>query len=80
MLVGDRVYSTIATGELMCVDAKTGKTVWKKKLGPDQLHASPAYADGKLYVPLADGMFFILKPGADGAEVLTEVELHTPCA
>ena len=79
VLVGDRVYTTIATGELMCVDAETGKTVWKKKLGPDQLHASPAYADGKLYIPLADGKFFILKPKADGAEVLSQTELHTPC-
>lgn len=79
VLVGNRVYSTIATGELMCVDADSGATVWKKKLGPDQLHASPAYADGKLYIPLADGKFFILKPKADGAEILQEVELHTPC-
>ena len=79
VLVGDRVYSTIATGELICVDAKTGKTVWKMKLGPDQLHASPAYADGKLYIPLADGKFFILKPGEKGAEILARVELHIPC-
>ena len=44
VLVGDRVYTIVATGELICVDARTGKTAWKKKLGPDQLHASPAYA------------------------------------
>ncbi len=79
VLVGDRVYTTIATGELLCVDAASGKTVWKKKLGPDQLHASPAYGDGKLYVPLADGVFYILKPGEDGAEELSKVHLHTPC-
>jgi len=78
-LVGDRLYTTVATGELICVDAKTGKTAWKKKLGPDQLHASPAYADGKLYVPLADGVFYILKPGEDGVEELGKVHLHTPC-
>ena len=78
-LVGNKIFSTIATGELLCVDADTGKTVWKKKLGPDQLHASPAYADGKLYVPLADGMFYILKPGEEGAEELTKLHLHTPC-
>ena len=79
VLVGDRVYTTIATGELLCVDAASGKTVWKKKLGPDQLHASPAYADGKLYVPLADGVFYILKPGEEGAEELSKIHLHTPC-
>lgn len=79
ILVGDRLYTTIATGELLCVDVETGETVWKTKLGPDQLHASPTYGDGKLYIPLADGKFFILKPGPDGAEVLQELELHTPC-
>lgn len=79
ILVGDRVYTTIATGNLICVDAKTGKTIWKKKLGPDQLHASPVYAEGKLYIALADGKFFILKPGEKDAEILAEVELHTPC-
>ena len=61
------------------MDAETGNTLWKKKLGPDQLHASPAYGDGKLYVPLADGMFYILKPGEEGAEELTKLHLHTPC-
>ena len=25
------------------------------KLAPDQIHASPTWADGKLYVPMFDG-------------------------
>ncbi|NNM28465.1 MAG: PQQ-binding-like beta-propeller repeat protein, partial [Akkermansiaceae bacterium] len=78
-LVGDKLYTTIATGSLLCVDVNTGKTLWKKKLGPDQLHASPTHGDGKLYVPLADGKFFIVKPGDAGCEILAEKELHVPC-
>ena len=31
-LLGNKIFSTIATGELLCVDADTGETVWKKKL------------------------------------------------
>ena len=79
VLVGDRVYTTIATGSLLCVDAKSGKTLWSEKLAPDQIHASPTYGDGKLYVPMLDGAFYIIKPSDDKAEILSHVELETTC-
>ena len=41
----------------------------------DQLHASPVYADGKLYIPMQSGHFFIVRPKADGAELLSDVQL-----
>ena len=78
-LVGNRVYTTIATGRLICTDADTGKTLWAEKLGPDQLHASPLAADGKLYVPLMEGKFFILKPSDEKAEHLAEVDVKAVC-
>lgn len=74
-----RVYSTIATGSLLCVDAKTGKTIWSLKLAPDQLHASPLYADGKLYVPMADGKAFVVKLHDDHGEILNEAEMGAVC-
>lgn len=64
-----KIYSTIATGSLLCVDAATGKTLWSEKLGPDQIHASPTYGDGKLYVPMYEGKFYIVKPGDTQGEV-----------
>ena len=79
ILVGNRVYSTIATGALECVDADTGETLWSEKLGPDQLHASPAYADGKIFAPMLDGLVHVLKPSDDGAEVLSAEEMGAPC-
>lgn len=79
VLVGDRVYTTIATGSLLCVDAKSGKTLWSEKLAPDQIHASPTYGDGKLYVPMLDGAFYIIKPTDEKAEILSHVELETTC-
>ena len=79
VLVEDRVYLTNQTGELACVDANTGSVLWHQKLGPDQLHASPVAADGKLYVPLNNGSFFILRPGEAGAEVLDQVKLEGAC-
>lgn len=78
-LVGDRVYQTVKTGELACVDINNGNIVWEKKLAPDQLHASPLYADGKLYVPFQDGHFFVLKPEATDAKVLSEAEFPGDC-
>lgn len=79
VLVGDRVYSTTQTGELACVDAHTGKVLWQEKLGPDQLHASPVAADGKLYVPLTNGSFYIIRPGEDGPAILAHETLAGSC-
>jgi len=76
VIVEDRIYQTIHTGDLCCVDANNGEILWKEKLGPTQLHASPLYADGKLYVPLLDGKFYILRPSDEGAEILSEVNFE----
>lgn len=73
-LADGKIYSTVSTGSLLCVDASTGKTLWSEKLAPDQIHASPTFGDGKLYVPMFDGTFHILKPGADKAERLFETK------
>ena len=53
----DRVYTTVKTGELFCNNARSGETNWTLKLSPDQIHAAPIWADGKLYVPMFDGRF-----------------------
>ena len=74
-----RVYSTIKTGELLCVDADTGKIVWRLKLAPDQVHASPLWADGKLYVPMFDGKCFIVKDKGETGEIIDEVQLDGAC-
>ena len=79
VLVEDRVYATTLTGELNCVDVNTGEIDWHMKLGTSQLHASPLYADGKLYIPLADGTFSIVRPGAEGGELLDQEQLEGSC-
>ncbi len=79
IMVNNRVYSTIATGTLVCVDANTGKTLWTEKLAPDQLHASPAYADGKFYVPMLHGTVTVLKDAGDKAQILSVNQLGAPC-
>jgi outer membrane protein assembly factor BamB len=74
-IVGDRVYQTVKTGELLCINAKDGKTIWQMKLGHDQLHASPIYADGKIYVGMHTSEFYIIRPEADKGVILNKVEL-----
>ncbi|MDQ3812399.1 MAG: PQQ-binding-like beta-propeller repeat protein [Armatimonadota bacterium] len=79
VLVGNRVYQTVKTGKLHCVDTETGKILWSHKLAPDQLHASPLYADGKLYVPMQNGSFYILQPSDSGVKILSKVQLPGNC-
>ena len=64
LLVDGKVYSTSATGEFQCADAKTGEMLYHLKLGADQIHASPAYADGRFYVPMHEGTFFVIEEKA----------------
>jgi outer membrane protein assembly factor BamB len=79
LLVNNRVYSTIATGSLVCADANTGKTLWQEKLAPDQLHASPAFADGKFYVPMLNGTVHVLKDAGNKPTVVSVNEMGAPC-
>ena len=74
ILVGDRVYQVSKVGELVCVDAKTGEILWHLKLGNDNLHASPLYCDGKLFVPIFGGKFYIIEPGDKSGEILHTME------
>ena len=71
-LAGNRIYQTDETARLCCVDAETGKIMWKKELGAHQLTSCPLYADGKLYVPIQDGNFYIIKPSDTGCEILSK--------
>jgi outer membrane protein assembly factor BamB len=79
VLVENRIYQVTHTGELVCVDALTGELVWEYQLGNSQLHASPLYAEGRLYVPMVDGTFYILKVKEDGVEVLDKETLEGEC-
>ncbi len=94
IIVGDIVYTVAETGDLCAIDAKTGDIKWKKKIGIEQRNASLVYADGHLFVPmLADpaaktegssegvdrGALYVLKPGPDGAEIVSHLTLDGRC-
>ncbi|HEV1284045.1 MAG TPA: PQQ-binding-like beta-propeller repeat protein, partial [Bryobacteraceae bacterium] len=71
---GDRVYQIENGSKMIAFDVVTGKELWKQQLGTVQ-KAPPVLADGKIYVGTEAGKFFILRPHADRAEVLSEVQM-----
>ena len=67
------VYVLRDQGEIDCVAATTGRTVWSGALPKvkDKYYASPLVADGKLYAAREDGIIYVAR--ADGKfEVLAE--------
>ncbi len=69
------LYLVDNSSSLACLDAASGKILWRKKIGRIG-KASPVWGDGKLYVPEATGTFTILKPSRSGAEVLDREEIR----
>ncbi len=79
VLAGNRIYQTVHTGELTAVNADTGEILWEEKLGAEQIHASPLWADGKLYVPMNDGSFHVIRPTDQGPTTLSKIQLAGSC-
>ena len=75
------VFQIVTSGALMCVDAADGKELWSLKLGPGNLHSSPTWANGLLYVPILndtaseDGLLFVVKPTKEKGEIIKRVKL-----
>lgn len=67
LIVGDYLYSCSDGGVLKCYEAKTGREVYKQRLGGggSGFTASPVAADGKLYFTSEDGDVYVLQAGPD---------------
>ena len=68
------VYHVDNSGNLHAIDAADGNIRWTHSLGTVG-KGSPVLADGKIYATETNGRFHILKPKADGVEVLDMDEL-----
>lgn len=79
LLHDGRLYQLNKQGTLHCVDAENGKILWELKVSNSQLHASPAYADGKLFVPTFQGKLFVIDVTGDQPNVLHEIQLEGNC-
>src|SRR5439155_13983512 len=58
-----RLYVADELARLYCLDAKTGKNIWRFNYGRNCM-GCPVLADGKIYVGEVNGRFHILEPGA----------------
>jgi outer membrane protein assembly factor BamB len=74
---GQRIYQMHDDGMLVAFEAAGGKRLWGEKVGPVR-DASPVLADGKIYIGTEDGRLFVLRPRADGCDVLSETRVEGP--
>ena len=68
LLIDGLVYTIEDQGVAMCLEEKTGQTVWKSRLGGNY-SASPVYADGKLYFLSHEGKVSVVAPGREFHEL-----------
>jgi len=64
ILVGDLVYMSLDDSFLACIEAKTGETVWKERVG-GKFRACPIYADGRIYFFNLEGETTVIEPGRE---------------
>ena len=64
VLLGDHLYMVNEPGVAECIEAKTGQTLWKERLGA-VTWGSPIYADGKIFVADSRGTTFLLAPSTE---------------
>ncbi len=65
-------------GIASCLDAKTGKLIWKERFNRSTFSASPIYADGKIYMSDRTGLTRVIKP-AKKYEELAANKLDAGC-
>lgn len=75
ILVDGRLYSIDDGATLLINDPATGKEIGKQKLGR-AIFASPLYADGKIFVGEANGLWYALEPTEKGVKVVHKVRLE----
>jgi outer membrane protein assembly factor BamB len=73
-----RVYTVKDGGLVSCLDAASGKLLYRERLGPGgAYYSSPVAGDGKLYAASARGTVTVFAAG-DGFRVLARNDLREP--
>jgi len=62
LLIDDLLLMVSDLGIATCLDAATGQTVWKERVGGN-FSASPVFADGRVYLTSEEGATTVLRPG-----------------
>ena len=72
LLVGDELYVVNDAGIASCLDAETGATHWRERLGGNY-SASPVFADGRIYFSSEDGTATVIAPGKEFRKLAVNV-------
>jgi outer membrane protein assembly factor BamB len=72
-----RVYAVANGGTVSCMDAKTGKVVFRGRLAPGAYFSSPVEAGGKIYFASHEGVVSVIS-GGEVLEVLAKNDLGEP--
>lgn len=59
------LYALMDNGVLVCFDGKTGKEIYRKRLGGGECNSSPVASDGRVYVSDNEGATFVVKAGRE---------------
>jgi outer membrane protein assembly factor BamB len=70
LLVGDELYMVSDNGIATCLDAATGSTHWRERIGGNH-SASPIYADGRIYFLSEEGESVVIAPGREFKKLAT---------
>jgi outer membrane protein assembly factor BamB len=77
LLVGNELYIVSDKGIATCLNAATGEEIWQQRIGGNY-SASPAYADGRIYISDEDGKTLVIAAGKEYKELATnQVEGRT---
>lgn len=74
LIHGGLVYLCRENGNLLCLDARTGETLYHERTHRERHRASPVYADGHVYLTARDGRITVVK-AERRFEVVAENEL-----
>lgn len=77
LVVDGLVYLCREDGVLICMDAQSGKELYKERAYSDRYRASPVYADGKIYLTARSGVITVVKAGPE-FEILSSNDMQEP--
>ncbi len=79
LLYGDHLYNVNWNGSIACLDAATGKEIYRAKLGHSgSFIASPVASDGKIYIVDEQGDVYIIKDGT-AFKLIAEIPMNDVC-
>ncbi len=62
LLIGDQLYLVNRAGIVSCLEAKTGKLIWRARLS-GRYSASPVFAQNRIYLFNEDATTTVIRPG-----------------